>query len=272
VDRLLVLLSRCRALVAGRRLDEDFNSELRAHLRLLTEENIRRGMSPEEAARQANLRLGGVAQLEEQHRDDRSLPLVETTRQDVRYAIRALRKNPAYASVAIATLAIGIGAGTTVYSIAGAVLLRPLPYAEPDRLVRIFETNPLKGWARNIASPASYAGGRSRRLCSPTSPPEQFNSNGSARRRLPDRFRRAARQKSLSVTGNLSACSAPRRSWGGRSPTRRSGQGTGRDPELQRLAGAVRRRAGDHRQNRCVERPKLRRRRRDAARVLLPRA
>src|SRR5262245_34720643 len=131
--RVLVFLSRCRAVFTRRRLDQDFDQELQAHLAMLTEENVRRGLSPTEAARQARLRLGGVAQLEERHRDERGLPFLETTSQDLRYALRTLRGNPAYAGVAIATLAIGIGAGTTVYSLAGAVLLRPLPYADPDR-------------------------------------------------------------------------------------------------------------------------------------------
>src|SRR5207247_2441549 len=92
-------------------------------------------------------------------RDDRALPFLETTMQDLRYGLRALRRSPAYSLAAIATLAIGIGigAGTAVFSIASAVLLRPLPYAEPARLVRVFETNPLKDWTRNIASPANYA-------------------------------------------------------------------------------------------------------------------
>ena len=202
---LLVLLSRIRALMSGRRLDEDFDAELRAHLRLLTDENIRQGMSPAEAARQAHLRLGGVAQLEERHRDARSLPLLETARQDVRYAVRALRKNPAYAVVAIATLAIGIGAGTTVYSVAGAVLLRPLPYADPDRLVRVFETNPLKGWTRNIASPANYADWKKQAtVFTDIAAYEQFNSNGSgASDVFLTGFGEPQGLKSLGVTGNL---------------------------------------------------------------------
>jgi predicted permease len=203
--RLPVLLSRFRALLSGRRLDEDFDAELRAHLVLLTDENIRRGMAPDEAARQAHLRLGGVAQLEERHRDDRSLPLIETTRQDVRYAIRTLRKNPAYAIVAIATLAIGIGAGTTVYSLARAVLLRPLPYADPDRLVRVFETNPLKGWTRNIASPANYADWKKQAtVFTDIAAYEQFTSSGSgAGDVFLTGFGEPQGLKSLGVTGNL---------------------------------------------------------------------
>ena len=83
-------------------------------------------------------------QIKERQHENRGLPLVETTLQDLRYGIRALRKSPAYALVAIATLAIGIGAGTAVFSVVGAVLLRPLPFRIPGELVRIFETNPLR--------------------------------------------------------------------------------------------------------------------------------
>ena len=144
-------------------------------------------------------------QIKEQQRTDRSLPFIETTMQDIRYGLRALRKHPSYSAVAIATLAIGIGAGTAVFSVAGAVLLRPLPYAEPDRLVRIFETNPLKNWTRNIASPANYADWQSQnKVFTDVAAYEQFNSNGSGAN---DVFLTGQGEpqglKSLGVTGNL---------------------------------------------------------------------
>src|SRR5436190_1049311 len=178
--RLLVALSRVRALLWRRGLDEDFDAELRTHLAMLTEENERRGWPPAEAGRRARLRLGGVAQLAERNRDDRSVPLLESARQDVRYAARALRKNPGFAVVAIATLAIGIGAGTAIFSFVGAVLLRPLPYKNPDQLVRIFETNPLKNWTRNIAAPANYADWRKQNtVFTDVAAYEQFTNTGS---------------------------------------------------------------------------------------------
>src|SRR5262245_11301999 len=90
------------------------------------------------------------------------LPLVDTTVQDLRYALRGLRRNPAFSLVAVATLAIGIGAGTAVYSFVRAVLLRPLPFHNPSALVRVFETNPLRNWTRNIAAPANWADWRAR--------------------------------------------------------------------------------------------------------------
>src|SRR5262245_9258516 len=203
--RVLVFLSRSGAAFTGRRLDQDFDQELQSHLAMLTEDNIRRGLSPAEAARQARVRLGGVAQLEERHRDERGLPLLETTSQDLRYACRSLRKNPAYAAVAIATLAVGIGAGTTVYSLAGAVLLHPLPYSDPGRLVRVFETNPLRDWTRNIASPANYADWKAQSTSfTDMAAYEQFFSGGSgASDVFLTGFGEPQALKSLGVTGNL---------------------------------------------------------------------
>src|SRR4249920_2350565 len=162
LTRLTILASRLGALVTGRRQDEEFDREMAVHLEMLTDEHMRRGLAPDEARRLAILRFGGPMQIREQQHEDRGLPFVETTIQDIRYGMRALRKSPAYSLVAIATLAIGIGAGTSVFSVVGAVLLRPLPYRAPDQLVRIFETNPLRRWTRNIAAPANYADWRAR--------------------------------------------------------------------------------------------------------------
>src|SRR5262249_43924091 len=159
--------------------DRELDAEMALHIAMLTEEHVRRGMPRDEARRVALTRFGGPMQLKEQHRDDRGLPSFDTTLQDIRYGLRALRRHPAFALVAIGTLAIGIGAGTAVFTIARAVLLRPLPYANPDRLVRLFETNPLKNWTRNIAAPANYADWKKQNtVFAEVGAYGQFNSNG----------------------------------------------------------------------------------------------
>jgi len=178
--KLLALASRFRALFISRRLDEDFGGEVEAHLEMLAEDYVRRGLTPEQARRAALVRFGGPMQTMEDHRERRSLPFVETTLQDIRYGLRSLRKNPAFAAVAVATLAIGIGAGTTVYSVVGAILLRPLPYQRPNELVRIFERNPLRNWTRNVASPANYADWRKQNsVFTDVAAYEQFTNIGS---------------------------------------------------------------------------------------------
>ncbi|HEV3482855.1 MAG TPA: ABC transporter permease [Candidatus Acidoferrales bacterium] len=135
--RLRVLASRIRGFFAGHRLDEDFQRELASHLDLLTEENIRRGLPPDEARRQARLRLGGAAQLRETQHDLRGLPWLETLLQDVRFGLRMLRKNPGFTAVAVITLALGIGATTAMFTVFDGVLLKSLRYPDAQRIVAI---------------------------------------------------------------------------------------------------------------------------------------
>jgi len=122
-----------------RNADGDLAEELDSHIRLLAEEDIRRGLPPEEAYRRAKLQFGGVESTKESYRDQRGLPALDAIVQDLRYAFRGIRKNPGFATVAILSLAIGIGANTAIFSLVNAVLLQPLAYKDPQRLFDIRE-------------------------------------------------------------------------------------------------------------------------------------
>jgi predicted permease len=137
---LRVAVSRARSAFAAGREDDDFQRELASHIELATQENIRRGMPPGEARRQARLRLGGVTQLREDHRALRGVPGLTTVGQDVRYAWRVLRRSPAFAVTAVLTLALGIAANAVVFAALNALILRPLSVPRPESLYSIHRT------------------------------------------------------------------------------------------------------------------------------------
>jgi putative ABC transport system permease protein len=120
--------------------EPDLAREVRSHLTLLEDEFRRRGMSADEARLAARRAFGGVDQTMERHRETRSVRWLDDVRRDVRYAVRGLRRTPTFTVVAVATLALGIGANAAVFGVLHAAVLRPLPYDEPGRLVRIYQT------------------------------------------------------------------------------------------------------------------------------------
>ncbi len=134
---------RLRGLFGNRDREADLQAELESHLQMHIEDNLRAGMTPKEARRQAAISLGGVEQTSQAYRERGTLPFVEGLIQDLRYGLRMMARNPGFTAVAVITLAIGIGTTTTVFSWIDAVLVRPLPgVADPSRLVALESLTP----------------------------------------------------------------------------------------------------------------------------------
>ncbi len=138
------------------RADQELEEEIRSYAELRTEEAIAAGISPEQAHRQARIELGGIELVKEQVRDARAGAWLHTLFQDVRYALRGLCKNPAFAAVAILTLALGIGATTAIFSAVNALLLEPLPIQDPGRVVVLHDQFPSWGMPRTKVSPLQF--------------------------------------------------------------------------------------------------------------------
>ncbi len=134
------IAARLLALFRQRRLDRELDGEILAHLEMAERDAIAAGLSPEEARTQARRGFGGIEQMKEEHRDRRSVRWMENLLRDLRYGTAALKRDPAFAAVTIGLLALGIGANTAMFTIVDAVLLKPLPFPDPERMVRLWET------------------------------------------------------------------------------------------------------------------------------------
>src|SRR5262245_984954 len=154
------LLSRLRGAFAGRRHEADLAEEFETHVEMQTEDNIRAGMSLDEARRSARMKFGGIEAVKESYRDQRGLPFLESLIADLRYAARQLRRTPGFTITAVATIALGIGTTTAIFSVMNTIVWKSLPIPEPDRLVvvtRTFMSDDGERGSSTSASPAEFA-------------------------------------------------------------------------------------------------------------------
>lgn len=135
-------LSRFKGLFFKDARERELAAELETHLQMHVDDNIRAGMSPQEARRVAVMKLGGVEQTKEAYRDRATIPFLESVVQDLRFTLRQLRKNPAFTVTATTTVALGIGASVAIFAFVDAALIKPLPYQNPSRLLFVTETTP----------------------------------------------------------------------------------------------------------------------------------
>ena len=149
------ITARVRAMFSQRSTQQALDDEIQFHLEQETEKNVRLGMSREAARREALVQFGGLTQAREAHHDVYAARPLEELVADTRYTLRTMRRTPALAVAAILTLALGVGANTAIFSAVNAVILRPLPFPNPDQLYMIWEENPEKGWHKQVAAPAN---------------------------------------------------------------------------------------------------------------------
>jgi predicted permease len=156
--QLRALGFRIAGMFRSRRADRDLAGELESHLQLHTDDNIRAGMTPQEARRRAVLALGGVARTTEEYRDRSGIPMIETLIRDLRHGARSLGKSPGFAAAAIVILGLGIGVNTAIFTVVNGVVLRPLPFPGADRIMRLWHTPPPELFTQPVfaISPANF--------------------------------------------------------------------------------------------------------------------
>ena len=142
MSKLRAWLLRFKGLFLKDAREREFADELESHLQMHIDDNIRAGMSPQEARRVALMKLGGIDQAKEAYRDRATMPFLESVVQDLRFTLRQLRKNPAFTFTATVMVALGIGASVAIFAFVDAALIKPLPYQNPSRLLFVTETTP----------------------------------------------------------------------------------------------------------------------------------
>ena len=192
MKRLRRAWNRFLGVLTGRRREPELADEIASHIEMQTEDNVRAGMPPEEARRAAILKLGGIESIKESYRDQRGLPWFETVVADLRYAARGLRKTPGFTTVAVLTLALGIGANTAIFSLVNQVLLHPPGISHPERIV-VFRTKYDKlNLDIEVAAPPAFAAARNRKELFEHAAAGQELSFNYANQQVPERLPGAA--------------------------------------------------------------------------------
>ena len=158
--KLRALWRRAGGVFAGRRAEQELHDELESHLQHHIDDNLRAGMSPAEARRQALIKLGGgVESTKDAYRDQRGLPSLESLIRDLRYGARTLLRSPGFALAGIVILGLGVGVNSAIFTVVNAVVLQPLPFKDADRIVRVWHTPPqatFPGMKQFALSPANF--------------------------------------------------------------------------------------------------------------------
>ncbi|MFZ0319032.1 MAG: ABC transporter permease [Candidatus Sulfotelmatobacter sp.] len=155
--KLRALWMRWRGNFGGKQTDHEFSVELESHLQMHIEDNVRAGMTPEQARREALMKLGGLEQARQAYRERKGLPWPETLWQDIRFGLRMLRKQAGFTTISVLMLALGIGATTAIFSSMKAVLMAPLPYKDPGRIVAVWTANPASGGQPGPSTAGDFA-------------------------------------------------------------------------------------------------------------------